>query len=532
MRPARDASRDGPMEIRGRRRLTSPRLPRGISFDYQFGSRGRAPGGRKTVKPSLVIALAAGIALQPLQPRSCRRRRRRHRDALSRSALLDPAVGTRVITAEDIAAARRARSRNCSRAARRRPRPRQERLAEPAARPARLRHHRRPEHAGAARRRAGQPDRPQPAAPMSIPLNAIERIEILAGGGAVPYGSGATGGTINIITRGPRRGEKSGAVYAGAGSYASDEARANLNAAGDDSACRSARSHEGGDGYRRNNRLRQDSIAGDLRLFGDRSGLAMKVRRRRAAPGTAGSARRKSARLRSARGDDPSDWSAQNGGYVTLQGRTDIGRVELAADLGHRDQRSAATYRSLASYLDIKTRSTTFSPRLRWTGAPGTSTRAWSPVSISRTGTTTAASPGAPQPSPTRSRAPTASQNSRAIYVQGNVMVRAATKLSVGLRSQQVRNELGNSFGGAGVPQDQTRTVSAEEFGVHHATHRTLGRIRQAGNELPLRDGGRERLHRERRVARAAESAPGRGGDRIPRKRGAGSRHVLCHQSR
>src|SRR5919201_4980514 len=35
----------------------------------------------------------------------------------------------------------------------------------------------------------------------AIPLESIERIEIVRGSGAVLYGAGATGGTINIITR-------------------------------------------------------------------------------------------------------------------------------------------------------------------------------------------------------------------------------------------------------------------------------------------------------------------------------------------
>jgi len=34
-----------------------------------------------------------------------------------------------------------------------------------------------------------------------IALESIERIEILRGSGAVLYGGGATGGTINIVTR-------------------------------------------------------------------------------------------------------------------------------------------------------------------------------------------------------------------------------------------------------------------------------------------------------------------------------------------
>jgi iron complex outermembrane receptor protein len=37
----------------------------------------------------------------------------------------------------------------------------------------------------------------------AIPLQSIERIEILPGGGAVLFGGGASGGTINIITKSP-----------------------------------------------------------------------------------------------------------------------------------------------------------------------------------------------------------------------------------------------------------------------------------------------------------------------------------------
>ena len=46
----------------------------------------------------------------------------------------------------------------------------------------------------------------------AIPLESIERIEILRGGGAVLYGGNATGGTINIITRAPQAGTRSANV--------------------------------------------------------------------------------------------------------------------------------------------------------------------------------------------------------------------------------------------------------------------------------------------------------------------------------
>ena len=52
----------------------------------------------------------------------------------------------------------------------------------------------------------------------SIPLASIERIEILRGSGAVLYGGGATGGTINIITKTAQPGAMDGSVRATAGS--------------------------------------------------------------------------------------------------------------------------------------------------------------------------------------------------------------------------------------------------------------------------------------------------------------------------
>lgn len=318
----------------------------------------------------------------------------------------------------------------------------------------------------------------------AIPLNAIERIEILPGGGAVQYGGGASGGTINIITRGPRRGEKSGAVYAGAGSYAAEEARANLNAAGNEVGLSLSASHQGSDGYRRNNRLRQDNIAGDLRLFGDKSGLAMKFggdQQRLGLPGV----RDENQFVSDPRGaTNPSDWSTQAGGYVTLQGRTDIDGVELAADLGHRDQRSSANYLSLGSYLDVKTKSTTFSPRLRWTGTPGdTDVNVVAGMDFADWDYHRRIAANAAAIADPFSRTD-GSQSSRAIYVQGNVMATVATKLSAGLRAQQVQNDLSNSFGGVGAPQQQTRSVTAGEIGVHHALTERLAVFGKLGTSF------------------------------------------------
>ncbi len=55
-----------------------------------------------------------------------------------------------------------------------------------------------------------------------IPLNSIERVEVVKGSGSLLYGSGAMGGTVNIITKSPRRDQvdlKAGAGYGTQNTY-------------------------------------------------------------------------------------------------------------------------------------------------------------------------------------------------------------------------------------------------------------------------------------------------------------------------
>lgn len=51
-----------------------------------------------------------------------------------------------------------------------------------------------------------------------VPLNSIERVEVVKGSGSVLYGSGAMGGTVNIITKRPKREKMDLKVSAGYGS--------------------------------------------------------------------------------------------------------------------------------------------------------------------------------------------------------------------------------------------------------------------------------------------------------------------------
>src|SRR5258706_10423690 len=99
----------------------------------------------------------------------------------------------------------------------------------------------------------------------AIPLANVERIEIMRGTGAVLYGDGAVGGTINIVTKSPGQTGTSGSATATAGSYNT----AGLDALGSygkgNFGANVFANHIRSDGYRENNNLEQSNLLADLR---------------------------------------------------------------------------------------------------------------------------------------------------------------------------------------------------------------------------------------------------------------------------
>jgi iron complex outermembrane recepter protein len=297
----------------------------------------------------------------------------------------------------------------------------------------------------------------------SISLQAIERIEILPGGGAVPYGAGASGGTVHIITRGPQPGEKSASVYAGAGSYGLLDTRASANLAGERLGLALNASHLESDGYRRNNQLRQENIQGDLRFgdAGEEVGLKFAAERQRLRlPGS----RDEVQYANDPRGTaTPNDYSFRDGENATLYARRNIGRFELAADLSYRHQLSAIFNEVIPLYGETNLDTLAFSPRGRVQFEPfgvrsqlvlggdfvdGNFRRrfAASPAELTN-----------PQ------SINVASQNSDGVFVQYSAQFEQGTKLSLGWRTQRVTDKL-NTVSIFGAPTDQAQSRSPRAY--------------------------------------------------------------------
>ena len=111
----------------------------------------------------------------------------------------------------------------------------------------------------------------------AIPLQSIERIEIIRNGGSVLYGDGAVGGTINIITRMPDKAGTTAFIKAGAGNLDSRQLDAHVSHNSGPVAMFVGAHGVRSDGYRDHNDLDQYSLNGDVRYTRQNGELFLKA---------------------------------------------------------------------------------------------------------------------------------------------------------------------------------------------------------------------------------------------------------------
>ncbi|HEY6864431.1 MAG TPA: TonB-dependent receptor [Burkholderiales bacterium] len=305
----------------------------------------------------------------------------------------------------------------------------------------------------------------------AIPLQSIERIEILRGSGAVLYGDNAVGGTINIVTRGPKPG-RTGDVLVGAGSYGTYDARASTNVATGRSGITASAEHLESDNYRANNRLRQDSMTGDWRLGDERGNVGLKFgadTQRLQLPGALSEAQI-ATDPRAA--STPNNWSAREGAFAILSLARPLGNADFGADLAYREKESTAFFAgtggSPATYQDTRTRNLGFSPRVRAPFRLGGIENVlvagfdWSGWDFDRRFASSVDALGGPD------FGTGGSQQSAGTYVQYSGRLAQGTKLTAGAREQRVVDRQ-VPLGFPGPEQRVVHTMDAGEVGLEQA---------------------------------------------------------------
>jgi iron complex outermembrane receptor protein len=205
----------------------------------------------------------------------------------------------------------------------------------------------------------------------AIPIESIERIEIMRGSGSVLYGGGATGGTINIITKVPQRMVNTKSAGASAGTYATREFRGGAAVAGEQVGLTLFANDYASNNYRLDNRIEQQNIEGDLRWIGPKGHTAFKFgldQQKLRLPG-ARTAQQLETDPQGA--STPGDFSERDGARGTLALSYGLGFGELATELGYRNSARTSLLKDYSGfgfpdiYTDTRTRSWSLTPRLR-----------------------------------------------------------------------------------------------------------------------------------------------------------------------
>ena len=314
-----------------------------------------------------------------------------------------------------------------------------------------------------------------------IPLSAIERIEVMRGSGAVLYGGGATGGTINIITKAAAAGERSASIYGGAATYGTQEARIGAAVGGRDVSLNFNGSYFHTDNYRENNRWRQKNALADARWKGDRGSVSIKFGaddQDLRLPGALNEAQIAADRRQAA---TPNDFTNRTGGFVAASGEWATGTVNLAADLGYREKDIKASI--IGSPIDSDTSVWSFSPRMKlshrlggWRNqlVAGLDFDDWS--FENRTSVPLF-------PSGTAPRHPDAFQRNQAVYLQNSTAIGESWNLSVGGRLHRVEYGVADLANPAEA-EERTRSLTAYEVGVRYRVNPALSSYAKVGTSF------------------------------------------------
>ncbi len=303
----------------------------------------------------------------------------------------------------------------------------------------------------------------------AIPLERIDRIEIVRGSSSVMWGEGASAGAINVILKQSETAPdgavvRSGRVQAAVASFGGND----LGASGEygmgpwllDASVKRVRDG----GWRENAEYRQDvgSVGAQLRLKDVRA--AFRVQHEDQASRMPGALSYEDARQRPRSTDSPNDYAnAGETRYTAQLVWQAMSALALQLDAGKRERTSAYRYVSLGS-AEVRSNSqqSQLTPTVRYAQAfSGVDVKAVSGVDLQDWRFDKTGSLGLE----------TGTQRNRAFFVHGDVALPSATRISTGWRSETV-NKVGafpgtsGMFGSPAAVYDRDDHLYASELGL------------------------------------------------------------------
>lgn len=272
-----------------------------------------------------------------------------------------------------------------------------------------------------------------------ISLDAVEKIEILPSGGAVLYGSNATGGVINIITKKAASNSRHAKASLAYGSHETYDLRASGGIGGEMLSLNlNAQSYQTNN-QRQNNRYEQQNAGGTLALRLPDTTLAFNFGGEQARARLPGNRSASQWQNDPNGASTPNDFANTNVWHAGLSANHRIGELEFAANLIRRE-RTTEFYNDYGGgwYNNDHRYVTTdeFSPRIKWNAnlagmasemVAGFDWRNWDYQSF-------VSDPSGPS-------LETGTQKTSAWYLQETLQLTNTTQLSLGGRTENLRME-------------------------------------------------------------------------------------------
>ncbi|NHZ41091.1 TonB-dependent receptor [Massilia aquatica] len=211
------------------------------------------------------------------------------------------------------------------------------------------------------------------AALSSIPVETVERIEIIRGGASVLYGEGATGGVIHIVTKRPQANGRRGMLRAEAGQFGLRDLRAALAQSWNGFALDASVGRARTDNYRDHNAFELDTFSGGAQWAYQSGRIGVRYDRARQESELPGPLSAAQFRDNPRKESTPYDVGALDSDRLTAFAEQRVGALDLAAELSRRERTARSAYfftpeGSKATYESVQTQ---FSPRLRYLAPMG-----------------------------------------------------------------------------------------------------------------------------------------------------------------
>lgn len=277
----------------------------------------------------------------------------------------------------------------------------------------------------------------------SIPLESVERIEILSGSGAVMYGDNAVGGVINIITGKVRQG---GSVEVGLGSDAARKLSATLNQNSDNLWFSLSANHQAVDGWRLNNSQERNNFSSRLGIKLDQAEVALDFGWSKIKLGLPGVLNEQQYKQNPRQAETMDSAAERTNAFFRPGIKWRINdTLNFAAEIAYNEANSESWISSYFSYDKRDTRTLSFTPRLRWghgLGSLASSTTIGIDYYDGELTSKKAASPSAPI-----TNRVSIDQKSKALYLQNSTDLSNVLTLTAGWRDQRIDQSAKDSNG-------------------------------------------------------------------------------------